>query len=123
MGAPPDAKIDYSANPRANSHGPVAARPTSSTPAHVVSSGAEAIEIAARLAEKFRAGSALRDREGLLRVAELDEYAESGLWSINVPNAYGGPEVSYATLMQQRRKIRRKRRLLRHRSPSRRPRG
>ncbi len=46
----------------------------------------------------FKIGAALRDREGLLPLAELDEYSQSGLWSINVPKAYGGPEVSYATL-------------------------
>ncbi len=98
MGTLPDAKIDYSVHPRVNSNDPVAPRPKPATPAHVIGSDAEAIEIAERLAEKFKSGAALRDREGLLPIAELDEYSESGLWSINVPRAYGGPEVSYATL-------------------------
>ena len=31
-------------------------------------------------------------------MAELDAFSQSGLWSINVPRAFGGPEVSYATL-------------------------
>ena len=31
---------------------------------------------------------------------ELDAFSQSGLWSINVPRAYGGPEVSYRTLAQ-----------------------
>src|SRR4029079_2743269 len=30
--------------------------------------------------------------------AELDAFSQSGLWSINVPKEFGGPEVSYATL-------------------------
>ncbi len=98
MGTLPDAQIDYSVHPRVNSADPVAPRPKSATPAHVIRSDAEAIEIAERLAKKFKAGAALRDREGLLPIGELDEYSQSGLWSINVPKAYGGPEVSYATL-------------------------
>ncbi|OAP38268.1 SfnB family sulfur acquisition oxidoreductase [Sinorhizobium glycinis] len=98
MGTLSNAKIDYSVHPRVNSHDPVPPRPKPATPAHVITSDAEAIEIAERLAERFKAGAALRDREGLLPIAELDEYSQSGLWSINVPKAYGGPEVSYATL-------------------------
>ncbi len=91
-------QIDYNEHPRVNSADPVPPRPRPAQPAHVVTSDAEAIEIAHRLAEKFKEGAALRDREGLLPIAELDEYSQSGLWSINVPKAYGGPEVSYATL-------------------------
>lgn len=91
-------QIDYNEHPRVNSADPVPPRPRPAQPAHVVTSDAEAIEIAYRLAEKFKEGAALRDREGLLPLAELDEYSQSGLWGINVPKAYGGPEVSYATL-------------------------
>ncbi len=40
----------------------------------------------------------MRDREGLLPLEELDAYSQSGLWGINIPKAYGGPEVSYTTL-------------------------
>ncbi|AUX78547.1 SfnB family sulfur acquisition oxidoreductase [Sinorhizobium fredii] len=98
MGTLPDPQIDYSVHPRVNSSDPVPPRPKPATPAHVIQSDAEALEIAERLAEKFKAGAALRDREGLLPIAELDEYSQSGLWSINVPKAYGGAEVSYATL-------------------------
>lgn len=98
MGTLTETKIDHSAHPRVNSTDPVPPRPRPTVPAHVVKSDAEAIEIAERLAARFREGAALRDREGLLPLAELDEYSQSGLWSINVPKAYGGPEVSYATL-------------------------
>ena len=33
-------------------------------------------------------------------MAELDAFSQSGLWSINVPKAFGGPELSYATLVK-----------------------
>lgn len=98
MGSLNETRIDHSVHPRVNSTDPVPPRPRPAEPAHIISSDAEAIEIAERLAARFREGAALRDREGLLPVSELDAYSQSGLWSINVPRAYGGPEVSYATL-------------------------
>jgi SfnB family sulfur acquisition oxidoreductase len=98
MGSISETKIDYSVHPRVNSTDPFTPRPRPAKPAHVIKSDAEAIEIAEKLAASFKVGAALRDREGLLPIAELDEYSQSGLWSINVPKAYGGPEVSYATL-------------------------
>ena len=76
----------------------VPALPRPSTPAHVVRSDAEAIEIAHRLAAEFAKGASERDRTRRLPVAELDAFSQSGLWSINVPKAFGGPELSYVTL-------------------------
>ncbi len=35
---------------------------------------------------------------GAGRSSRLDQFSQSGLWSINVPKAFGGPEVSYVTL-------------------------
>lgn len=67
-------------------------------PAHIVKTDAEAISIARKLAAEFVIGSAERDRERIWPVKELDAFSQSGLWSINVPKAFGGPEVSYATL-------------------------
>ncbi len=98
MGSLTAAKIDYSVHPRVNSQDPIPPRPRPSRPAHVIKTDAEAIEIAERLAAEFAKGAALRDREGLLPLDELDAYSQSGLWSINVPKEFGGPEVSYATL-------------------------
>lgn len=98
MGTVSETLIDYNVHPRVNSSDPVAPRPRPSEPAHIIKSDAEAVEIAERLAERFKVGAALRDREGLLPITELDEYSQSGLWSINVPKTYGGPEVSYATV-------------------------
>ena len=98
MGTLAETNIDYTVHPRVNSTDPIPPRPKPSELAHIVKNDVEAIEIAERLARRFREGAALRDREGLLPLAELDEYSQSGLWSINVPKTYGGPEVSYATL-------------------------
>jgi SfnB family sulfur acquisition oxidoreductase len=66
--------------------------------AHVVKSDDEAIEIAHRLAAEFVKGASERDRERIWPAAELDAFSQSGLWSINVPQEFGGPDVSYATL-------------------------
>ena len=86
--------------PRVNSQDKVSPRPRPRTPAHVIKSDAEAIEAAYRLADKFAEGAALRDREGLLPLEELDAFSQSGLWGINVPKAYGGAGVSYVTLTE-----------------------
>ncbi len=76
----------------------VPAVPRPSEPAHVIKSDAEAIEVAKKLAAEFAPGSAARDRERIWPIQELDAFSQSGLWSINVPKKFGGPEVSYATL-------------------------
>ncbi|KPH05078.1 SfnB family sulfur acquisition oxidoreductase (plasmid) [Rhizobium acidisoli] len=67
-------------------------------PAHIIKDDAEAIAVAHRLAAEFVKGSADRDRERIWPAVELDAFSQSGLWSINVPKAFGGPEVSYVTL-------------------------
>ncbi|CAN7656952.1 SfnB family sulfur acquisition oxidoreductase [Pararhizobium sp. LjRoot255] len=72
--------------------------PRSAEPAHVIKTDAEAITIAKALAAEFIKESAARDRERIWPVKELDAFSQSGLWSINVPKAFGGPDVSYATL-------------------------
>lgn len=90
--------IDYTQHPRVNSDDPIPPRPRPQVPAHVIRSDEEAIVVARRLAADFAPGAALRDREGLLPIAEIDAYSQSGLWGINIPKAYGGPGVSYRTL-------------------------
>lgn len=75
---------------------PAIARP--SEPAHIITTDAEAIEIAHKLANDFIKDAAKRDRDRIWPVAELDAFSQSGLWSINVPKAFGGPELSYGTL-------------------------
>ncbi|AOF92649.1 SfnB family sulfur acquisition oxidoreductase [Sinorhizobium sp. RAC02] len=76
----------------------VPAVPRPSEPAHIIKSDAEAIAVAKTLAAEIAPGSAIRDRDRIWPVKELDSFSQSGLWSINVPKVFGGPEVSYATL-------------------------
>lgn len=66
--------------------------------AHIIKSDREAIEVATELAKSFAEGSSERDRTRRWPVQELDAFSQSGLWSINVPKKFGGPEVSYVTL-------------------------
>jgi len=68
--------------------------------AHVIQSDAEAIAIAKELAAEFAVEAAKRDRERILPAAELDRFSKSGLWGITVPKAFGGAEVSFATLAE-----------------------
>ncbi len=75
---------------------PPVARPKDA--AHVIRSADEAIEVAEKLAADFAERSSIRDREREWPVRELDLFSQSGLWSLNVPKAFGGPELSYATI-------------------------
>ncbi|MBO1019295.1 SfnB family sulfur acquisition oxidoreductase [Methylobacterium sp. SD274] len=74
--------------------------PRPASPAHVIRDDAEAIRVAHALAKEFREGASERDQTNRRPYAELDAFSQSGLWSINVPKAFGGPEVSYKTLAQ-----------------------
>ncbi len=98
MGVIEPQSIDYTQHPRVNSSDPVPPRGRPTQAAHVIASDEEALAVAHRLAAQFVVGAALRDREGLLPIAEVDAYSQSGLWGINVPKAYGGAGVSYRTL-------------------------
>jgi alkylation response protein AidB-like acyl-CoA dehydrogenase len=79
---------------------PVPPIPRPSAPAHVIKTDAEAIAVAEKLAAEFRKDDSLRDREQQWPVKELDAFSQSGLWSLNVPKEFGGPELSYATISQ-----------------------
>ncbi|UNK40721.1 SfnB family sulfur acquisition oxidoreductase (plasmid) [Shinella sp. H4-D48] len=76
----------------------VPAVPRPGEPAHIIKSDAEAISVAKAIAAEIAPGAAIRDRDRIWPVKELDAFSQSGLWSINVPKKFGGPEVSYATL-------------------------
>ncbi|MFM0740187.1 SfnB family sulfur acquisition oxidoreductase [Paraburkholderia xenovorans] len=69
-------------------------RPTASR----IVDDAHALETARRLADELAREAAQRDRERRLPFAELDLFSGSGLWGITVPRAYGGADVSLATL-------------------------
>ena len=79
---------------------PVPPVPRPPEPAHLIRTDAEAIAVAEDLAARFAEGASDRDRNRVWPVAELDSYSQSGLWSLNVPKAYGGPELSYVTIDQ-----------------------
>lgn len=70
------------------------------TPAHVVRDDAEAIAIAERLAARFVKEAAYRDREPVWPLAELDAFSQRGLWSLNVPKRFGGPDLSYRIIVK-----------------------
>ena len=87
-----------SIQPAAND--PVPGLPLSDTPAHVIRDDAEAIAVAHQLAARLIVGASERDRLRRWPVEEIDAYSQSGLWAINVPTAFGGAAVSYATLAE-----------------------
>jgi SfnB family sulfur acquisition oxidoreductase len=68
--------------------------------AHVISSDAEALATAHKLAQEFAVDAAQRDRNRRLPATELDRFSGSGLWGITVPKAYGGAGVSTVTLTE-----------------------
>ena len=71
-----------------------------STPAHIIKSDEEAIQVAHQLAVVFAKEAAQRDRNRQLPIKEVETYSQSGLWAITVPKSYGGAEVSYQTLSE-----------------------
>ncbi|MFD3839243.1 SfnB family sulfur acquisition oxidoreductase [Streptomyces sp. NPDC058642] len=68
--------------------------------AHVIADDAEALAVAAALAEEFRAGAASRDTERRLPRAELDRLSASGLLAVTVPAEHGGADVGPRTLAE-----------------------
>ncbi|MCX5337079.1 SfnB family sulfur acquisition oxidoreductase [Streptomyces sp. NBC_00140] len=68
--------------------------------AHVIADDAEALAVAAALAEEFRAGASARDTERRLPRAELDRLSASGLLAVTVPAEHGGADVGPQTLAE-----------------------
>jgi SfnB family sulfur acquisition oxidoreductase len=68
--------------------------------AHLIRDDAEAIAVARALAPRIAEGAVERDQNRILPRAELDLFSGSGLWGITVPRAYGGADVSLATLAE-----------------------
>lgn len=83
---------------KVNSQQPEAPVPLPAELAHIIRDDAEAIEIAQRLATEFARDAALRDREGILPLNELDAFSQSGLWAMAIPKIYGGAGVSWVTV-------------------------
>ncbi len=63
-----------------------------------ISNDEAALRVAQDLAFDLAAGAAARDRDRRLPREEIDRTSASGLWAITVPRAYGGADVSAATL-------------------------
>lgn len=75
-------------------------RPAPAVSAGRIDTDAGAIEAATVLAEVLRPQAARRDRERILPWDEIEAYSRSGLGAITVPKAYGGPELSFVTLVK-----------------------
>ncbi|MEU5317786.1 SfnB family sulfur acquisition oxidoreductase [Streptomyces sp. NPDC021056] len=68
--------------------------------AHVIADEAEALAVAAALAEEFREGASARDSERRLPRAELDRLSATGLLAVTVPAEHGGADVGPQTLAE-----------------------
>lgn len=68
--------------------------------ATLIRDDAHALDVAHQLAARFAPGAAERDRQRTLPFAEIELYAQSGLWGLTVPRAFGGPAVSHLTLSE-----------------------
>jgi SfnB family sulfur acquisition oxidoreductase len=66
--------------------------------AHRIRSDAEALTVARQLAGELAADAIERNRER--RSPVVDRFSGFGLWAITVPKAYGGADVSMATVAQ-----------------------
>jgi SfnB family sulfur acquisition oxidoreductase len=66
----------------------------------VILDDAEALAVAASLAEEFRAGASARDRERRLPHVELERLSASGLLAVTVPAEHGGADVRQETLAE-----------------------
>ncbi|MET9648636.1 SfnB family sulfur acquisition oxidoreductase [Streptomyces syringium] len=68
--------------------------------AHVITDEAEALAVAAGLAEAFRPGAAERDAQRRLPHAEVDRLSASGLLGITVPRTHGGADATAGTVAE-----------------------
>ena len=66
----------------------------------ILSTDAAALQAAHALAAAYLPGAMERDRDRRLPFAEIEQFSASGLGGISVPKAYGGPELSMATLSE-----------------------
>ncbi|XXE59581.1 SfnB family sulfur acquisition oxidoreductase [Pseudomonas sp. R1-18] len=69
-------------------------------PAPVLKNDAQAIAAAHELAALARVNAARRDQQRSLPWAEIEQFTRSGLGSISIPKAYGGPGLSFATVAE-----------------------
>ncbi|MFC5694709.1 SfnB family sulfur acquisition oxidoreductase [Pseudomonas sp. GCM10022186] len=69
-------------------------------PAALIENDAQALQAAHEVAKLARIEAARRDRERELPWRELEHFTRLGLGGIRIPRAYGGAEVSHATLAE-----------------------
>jgi SfnB family sulfur acquisition oxidoreductase len=86
------------------SHAPVAQHPADAPPplhpAKILRTDEEAIEAARALATEARLNAAQRDSQRQLPWQAIEQFTRSGLGSISIPRAYGGPQVSFVTVAE-----------------------
>ncbi|MGW2782430.1 SfnB family sulfur acquisition oxidoreductase [Streptomyces populi] len=68
--------------------------------AKVIADDAEALAVAAALADEFRVGASARDAERRLPHEELERLSASGLLAVTVPAGHGGADVRAETLAE-----------------------
>ncbi|MGL3805628.1 SfnB family sulfur acquisition oxidoreductase [Paeniglutamicibacter sp. R2-26] len=68
--------------------------------ARTLASEAEALEIAAELAEEFGAHGAAIDAAAKIPDEVVDRFSGSGLWAVTVPQEFGGLGASTSTLVE-----------------------
>ena len=69
-------------------------------PAQVLGTDAQALDAARELAAVARQQAARRDQQRKLPWTEIEQFTRSGLGSITLGKAFGGPQVSYVTLAE-----------------------
>ncbi|WP_339544847.1 SfnB family sulfur acquisition oxidoreductase [Pseudomonas sp. RA_35y_Pfl2_P32] len=69
-------------------------------PAQVLDTDAQALQAARELAAVARQHAAHRDQQRKLPWAQIEQFTRSGLGSIAIGKAFGGPQVSYVTLAE-----------------------
>jgi alkylation response protein AidB-like acyl-CoA dehydrogenase len=80
-----------SSQPTTQSHSDPTARPCCCPP-RCCAATQEALQAARELAEVARHNAARRDQQRKLPWAEIEQFTRSGLGSISIPKAYGGPK-------------------------------
>jgi SfnB family sulfur acquisition oxidoreductase len=90
-----DASVDLAA---AVKGAPPLPLPSSRPP--LLTTAEQAITAAHEFARSIKDGAAERDRARVLPIAEIERFSATGLWGINVPRAYGGPQLPYTAVSE-----------------------
>lgn len=81
-----------------NIHKTVETQNSPFSPAHIIKTDAEALDVAKKLSQQFQQNAIQRDAERILPFEEIETFSQSGLWGITVPKQYGGADVSSHTV-------------------------